>query len=195
MSSRKPSIVISGWPAVGKTTIAGELAKEFGLTLYNGGDILKMLAKEKGYSTDTSRSDWWDTPEAKKFMAERKRDPSFDKRVDKKLGHILKTESAVITSYTLPWLVDDERIIKFWLKGSEVNRARRMANRDSIKVPEAQRIVRMRDLQNIRIYKKLYGFTFGQDLSVFDYALNTDRLSLGALIEVAKLIVSRQVGR
>jgi cytidylate kinase len=128
-------------------------------------------------------------------MAERKRDPSFDKRVDKKLGHILKTESAVITSYTLPWLVDDERIIKFWLKGSEVNRARRMANRDSIKVPEAQRIVRMRDQQNIRIYKKLYGFTFGQDLSVFDYALNTDRLSLGALIEVAKLIVSRQVGR
>jgi cytidylate kinase len=195
MSSRKPSIVISGWPAVGKTTIAGELAKEFGLTLYNGGDILKMLAKEKGYSTDTSRSDWWDTPEAKKFMAERKRDPSFDKRVDKKLGHILKTESAVITSYTLPWLVDDERIIKFWLKGSEINRARRMANRDSIKVPEAQRIVRMRDQQNIRIYKKLYGFTFGQDLSVFDYALNTDRLSLGALIEVAKLIVSRQVGR
>lgn len=195
MSSRKPSIVISGWPAVGKTTIAGELAKEFGLTLYNGGDILKMLAREKGYSTDTSRSDWWDTPEAKKFMAERKRDPSFDKRVDKKLGHILKTESAVITSYTLPWLVDDERIIKFWLKGSEVNRARRMANRDSIKVSEAQRIVRMRDQQNIRIYKKLYGFTFGQDLSVFDYALNTDRLSLGALIEVAKLIVSRQVGR
>jgi cytidylate kinase len=195
MSSRKPSIVISGWPAVGKTTIAGELAKEFGLTLYNGGDILKMLAKEKGYSTDTSRSDWWDTPEAKKFMAERKRDPSFDKRVDKKLGHILKTESAVITSYTLPWLVDDERIMKFWLKGSEINRARRMANRDSIKVPEAQRIVRMRDQQNIRIYKKLYGFTFGQDLSVFDYALNTDRLSLGALIEVAKLIVSRQVGR
>jgi cytidylate kinase len=195
MSSRKPSIVISGWPAVGKTTIAGELAKEFGLTLYNGGDILKMFAREKGYSTDTSRSDWWDTPEAKKFMSERKRDPSFDKRVDKKLGHILKTESAVITSYTLPWLVDDGRIIKFWLKGSEVNRARRMANRDSIKVSEAQRIVRMRDQQNIRIYKKLYGFTFGQDLLVFDYALNTDRLSLNAVIEVAKLIVSRQVGR
>jgi cytidylate kinase len=195
MSSRKPSIVISGWPAVGKTTIAGELAKEFGLTLYNGGDILKMLAKEKGYSTDTSRSDWWDTPEAKKFMAERKRDPSFDKRVDKKLAQILKAESAVITSYTLPWLVSDGRIIKFWLKGSELNRARRMANRDSIRVPEAQRIVKMRDLQNIRIYKRLYGFTFGEDLSVFDYALNTDRLSLDALIEVAKLIVRRQAGR
>ena len=38
------SIVISGWPAVGKTTIATELAKEFGYKHYNGGDVLKMLA-------------------------------------------------------------------------------------------------------------------------------------------------------
>jgi cytidylate kinase len=195
MSAKKPSIVISGWPAVGKTTIAGELAKEFGLTPYNGGDILKMLAKEKGYSVATSKSDWWDTPEAKKFMAERKRDPSFDKRVDKKLGQILKEENAVITSYTLPWLVSDGRIIKFWLKGSDLNRAKRMANRDNISVKEAERIVKFRDSQNIRIYKNLYGFTFGQDLSVFDYSLNTDRLSLDALVEIAKLIVRRQVGQ
>ena len=38
------SIVISGWPAVGKTTMAVELAKKFNLKLYSGGDILKMLA-------------------------------------------------------------------------------------------------------------------------------------------------------
>ncbi|AIF84831.1 cytidylate kinase [Candidatus Nitrososphaera evergladensis SR1] len=194
-AAKKPSIVISGWPAVGKTTIAGALAKEFGLTMYNGGDILKMLAREKGYSTDTAKSDWWDTPEAKMFMQERKRDPSFDKRVDKKLEEILKSESAVITSYTLPWLVNDSAIIKFWLKGSSRSRAKRMANRDGIAVAEAEKIVNLRDNENIKIYKNLYGFTFGEDLSVFDYALNTDLLSLDALIEVAKLIVRRQVGR
>ena len=43
------SIVISGWPAVGKTTIATELAREFGYKHFNGGDVLKMLATEKGY--------------------------------------------------------------------------------------------------------------------------------------------------
>src|ERR1051325_2288289 len=100
MAQKKFSIVVSGWPAVGKTTMARELAKEFGLAHYNGGDILKMLAAEKGYSTDASKSDWWDTREAKKFMAERKRDPSFDKKVDRRLAEILKKESAVITSYT-----------------------------------------------------------------------------------------------
>ncbi|MGI0001785.1 MAG: cytidylate kinase, partial [Nitrososphaeraceae archaeon] len=31
------SIVISGWPAVGKTTMAVELAKKFNLKLYSGG--------------------------------------------------------------------------------------------------------------------------------------------------------------
>ena len=194
-AKKKPSIVISGWPAVGKTTIASALAQEFGLTMYNGGDILKMLAREKGYSTETEKSDWWDTPEAKKFMTERKRDPSFDKRVDKKLEEILESENAVITSYTLPWLVGDTmQIIKFWLKGSPRSRARRMANRDGIVEVEAEKIVNLRDNENIKIYKNLYGFTFGEDLSVFDYALNTDLLSLEALIEVAKLIVKRQVG-
>jgi cytidylate kinase len=196
MAGERFSIVISGWPAVGKTTIAHELAKEFGLSHYNGGDILKMLAAEKGYSTDTSKSDWWDTQEAKKFMAERKRDPTFDKKVDRRLEKILKTEGAVITSYTIPWLVaDDERIIKFWLKGSPHNRARRMANRDRIPAAEAERVIKMRDEENKRIYRKLYGFSFGDDLSVFDYALNTDRLGLDSLIEIAKVIVRRHTGR
>ncbi|MGI0020851.1 MAG: AAA family ATPase [Nitrososphaera sp.] len=189
------SIVISGWPAVGKTTIAGELAKEFGLSHYNGGDILKMLAAERGYSTDTSKSDWWDTPEAKKFMEERKRDPTFDKKVDGKLSEILKSENAVITSYTLPWLVSDERIIKFWLKGSSHNRAARMANRDKIPIEQAEKIVDMRDGENKKIYRSLYGFVFGDDLSVFDYALNTDRLSLDALVEISKLIVRHHASR
>ena len=188
-------IVISGWPAVGKTTIAGELASEFGLVTYNGGDILKMLAHEKGYSGATSREDWWDTQEAKKFMEERKRDPTFDKKVDERLAEILKKENAVITSYTLPWLVKDDSVIKFWLKGSPRNRAARMANRDDITVEEAEKIVSLRDAENVKIYHSLYGFNFGEDLSVFDYALNTDRLGLDALIEVSKLIVRRQVGR
>ena len=189
------SIVISGWPAVGKTTIACKLAEEFDIVMYNGGDILKMLAEEdKGYSV--KRDDWWDTIEAKKFMEERKSDPSFDKKVDDKLIQIVKKGGAVITSYTLPWLVVDESIItiKFWLRGSPENRAKRMANRDSISFAEAKRIIKLRDKENKRIYYRLYGFRFGEDLTVFDYVLNTDRLSLDSLVEISKLIVRRHIG-
>ncbi|HKX82220.1 MAG TPA: cytidylate kinase family protein [Nitrososphaera sp.] len=186
------SIVISGWPAVGKTTIAGKLGKEFGLAMYNGGDILKMLASESGYSTE--RDDWWDTAEAKKFMQQRRGDSSFDKKVDRKLSEIVKKGGAVITSYTLPWLVRDDKLIKLWLRGSQENRAKRMANRDGIGFAEAKKIVRLRDEENKRIYYKLYKFRFGEDLTVFDYVLNTDKLPLESLIEVSKLIVRRQTG-
>ncbi|HEX2013744.1 MAG TPA: cytidylate kinase family protein [Nitrososphaera sp.] len=191
-AGKEISIVISGWPAVGKTTIAGQLAEEFKLSMYNGGDILKMLAAEKGYSTE--REDWWDTSDAKKFMQERKSNPSFDKKVDKKLADILKKGGAVITSYTLPWLVKDGAVVKVWLRGSQENRAKRMASRDNISFAEARKIIEMRDEENRRIYYKLYGFRFGEDLTVFDYVLNTDKLSLGSLVEVAKLIVRRQTG-
>jgi cytidylate kinase len=163
--------------------------------MYNGGDILKMLAEEdKGYSV--KRDDWWDTTEAKKFMEERKSDPSFDKKVDDKLIQIVKKGGTVITSYTLPWLVVDESviIIKFWLRGSSENRAKRMANRDGISFAEAKRITKLRDEENKRIYYRLYGFRFGEDLTVFDYVLNTDRLSLDALVEISKLIVRRHIG-
>jgi cytidylate kinase len=191
------SIVISGWPAVGKTTIAHKLAEEFGLTMCNGGDILKMLAAEIGYFTD--RDDWWDTAEAKNFMRDRKSDPSFDKKVDKKLTEIIKQGGAVITSYIVPWLIKDNdayyySVIKFWLRGSQDNRAKRMANRDGISFTEAKKIIKLRDEENQRIYHTLYKFKFGEDLSVFDYMLNTDRLPLGSLIEVSKLIVRRHIG-
>ena len=55
---------------------------------------------EKGYSTE--RDNWWDTSEAKKFMAERKSDPSFDKKVDKKLAEIVRKGGAVINRIDLP---------------------------------------------------------------------------------------------
>jgi cytidylate kinase len=181
------SIIISGWPAVGKTTMATELGKEFNLKLYSGGDILKMLAEAKGYTT--SGDDWWDTKVAKSFMQQRKLDPSFDNQVDKKLIEIIKSENAVITSYTLPWLVDEDGIIKFWLKSSQKNRARRMANRDNIPCSEAKKIIEIRDEENKHIYKDLYGFNFGEDLKVFDFCLNTDILSLPSLIEVSKSII------
>ena len=46
------SVVVSGPPAIGKTTIAKGIASEFNLTHLSGGDILKELASEQGFSTD-----------------------------------------------------------------------------------------------------------------------------------------------
>lgn len=179
------SIVISGWPAVGKTTIATALAKDLGYKQYNGGDVLKILASEKGYSV--SRNDWWDTEEAKNFMEERESNSYFDIEVDRKLVEIIRQGNVIVTSYTLPWLVPES--IKIWLKGSRSNRVKRMAKRDSLDIRHAREIILQRDENNIRIYHNLYGYEFGKDLTVFDFVLDTDLLNLESLISISKHIV------
>ncbi len=183
---RKMSIVISGWPAVGKTTIAENLAKDFNLKLWNGGDILKMMAFERGYSSSLNH-DWWDTEEAAKFMKERNNNPNFDREVDNRLIELVKEGNVVITSYTLPWISD--ATINFWLQGSVDNRSKRMSMRDKIDINIAKKIVQRRDVENKLIYQKLYQFEFGEKLDVFDFAMNTDILSLESLIIISKNIV------
>ena len=65
------SIIISGPPAIGKTTIAKGLAKEFSIEYLSGGDILKKLASEQGFQTEGD--DWWDTQEGINFLDQRKK--------------------------------------------------------------------------------------------------------------------------
>lgn len=186
------SIIVSGWPAVGKTTVGAELAKEFGLKIYNGGDILKQIATNMGYRT--SGPDWWDSNEGRQFMEKRRNDPTSDREVDNMLKEIIRKGNAVVTSYTLPWLIND-KCIKLWLQGSPKNRAIRMAKRDNISIGEAKEIVKERDLKNSQIYEELYGFQFGKDLSVFDFSLNTDMMNLECLIEISKDIIRKVKNR
>ena len=179
------SVIISGPPAVGKTTVAKGLAKEFGLTYLGGGDILKELAQEQGY--ESGGDDWWDTEEGMKFLAQRKDNQEFDKKVDEKLKKIFLKGNVVITSYTLPWLVEDG--IKIWLEGSKANSAKRMKTRDNLSSEEALSIVTKRYEENKKLYKKLYNFDFGQDLSVFDKIIETDGIDAKQVLEIAKSTV------
>lgn len=181
------SVVISGSAAVGKTTLAHALAKEFGFKSYNGGDILKEIARQEGYVI--SGNDWWDTDEAIGFMKERKKNPVFDKQVDEKLINIAKKGSVIITSHTLPWLATES--ITFWLSASQEKRSERMSQRDKITVTDALRIVKMRDRENKKIYKKIYGSDFGDSLEVFDFMINTEILTLDSVVYLCKEIIKR----
>lgn len=186
-NKQKISVVISGSAAVGKTTLAHALAKEFGFKSYNGGDILKEIARQEGYAI--SGNDWWDTDEAIGFMKERKKNPVFDKQVDEKLINIAKKGSVIITSHTLPWLATES--ITFWLSASQEKRSERMSQRDKITVTDALRIVKMRDRENKKIYKKIYGSDFGDTLEVFDFMINTEILTLDSVVYLCKEIIKR----
>ena len=114
------SVIISGPPAVGKTTIAKGIAEEFGLTHLSGGDILKEIAEEQGFKT--GGDDWWDTQEGMNFLSQRQENSEFDKKVDD---------------------------------------------------------------------KALYGFEFGEDLSLFDKIIETDGLNASQVLDIAKTVVRK----
>ena len=179
------SIVVSGPPAIGKTTVAKGLAKEFNLNYLSGGDILKELAREKGFSS--SGDDWWDTEDGMKFLNQRKENSEFDKKVDEKLIQLFEKSDVVITSYTLPWLIDSG--IKLWLDGTVENSAKRMQNRDNMEEFSALEVVNKRFNENKTIYKNLYNFEFGDDLSVFDKIIQTEGINADQVLEIAKSTV------
>jgi len=181
------SIIISGPPAVGKTTIAKAIAEEFGLTHLSGGDILKELAEEEGFKT--GGDDWWDTQEGMNFLSQRQENSEFDKKVDDKLKIHFLDGNVVITSYTLPWLVEGG--VKIWLEGSKENSAQRMTARDNLSKDNALEIVQKRYQENKKIYKALYGFEFGKDLSVFDKVIETDGLDASQVLDIAKTVVRK----
>ncbi len=177
------SVVIAGMPASGKTTVARLVASRLGLRYVAGGDILRELARERGY--DPKGDDWWDSEEGRRFLLERRENPEFDREVDRRLRELVVAGGYAATSYSMPWLVGPE-VLKVWLKASQRERAARMARRDGISVEEAARIIEFRDSENARLYRELYGYELAPDPSVFHLIVDTESVPPE---DVAELVV------
>jgi CMP/dCMP kinase len=174
------AIIISGMPAVGKTTVSKKVADALGTSMVGGGDVLKEMAIEEGYTP--GGDDWWDKGEGMKFLQERKRTPGFDKEVDARLIQKAKKGGVVITSYPVPWLTKDG--VKVWLSGSVMSRATRMSRRDGLPVARCRKILSVRDTENYKLYKKIYGIEFGKDLGPFDLVVETDDIEEARVAEI-----------
>lgn len=164
------TIIISGLAGSGKSTLAKKLAKRFGLKYICGGDVLKEIAKEEGYNPTDN---WWETEEGMEFLKKRQENFEYDKKLDEKLMEHADKGNCVITSWALPWIYKG-KAIKIWLQASQEERAKRIAKRDGISFEEALKVVKKRDEENVKLYKKFYGYELGKDLGVFDLIIDTN---------------------
>jgi len=182
-------VCICGMAGSGKSTSAKKLAEKYGLKYYSGGDALKALASEEGCKP--FKRGWWETEEGKHFLEKRVKDPKFDKAVDKKLLELAKQGNVILDSWTMPWLL--KKGFKIWLEASPEKRAERIAKRDGISVKEALKALRNKEEWTKAIYKKLYGFSLGEDFTPFHLILDTDNLKAEEVFQVLCTVIDNVV--
>lgn len=187
----KRVICISGLAGTGKSTLAKKLAEKYGLRYYSGGDALKELAKEEGY--DINSHGWWESPVGLHFLQTRLNDPKFDKAVDDKLLEYAKQGNVLLDSWTMPWLLKGG--FKIWLDASFECRAARVAERDNMTYEQAVTVLEEKEGRTRAIYKSLYGFELGEDLSPFDFILDTDNLNAMEVFEVLCQVMDKVVAK
>ncbi len=178
------AIIISGLPAVGKTTAATIIGHKLGLPVMGGGDILREMAIDRGYTATGEH--WWDTTEGIKFIRERQANSVLDKEADKRLAEKIDAGNVVITSYTAPWIA--KTCFKVWLIGSIEKRAERMAKRDGVSVESCIKVTKVRDAENRKLYLKLYNIYFGVDTKPFDMVVDTNAKTAE---EVAEIVIKK----
>jgi len=183
-------ICIAGMSGCGKSTVARNLAKKYGLKHLSGGDMLKALAVKTGYKP--RERGWWETEDGRSFLQQRMRDQEFDKKVDEELMKWAKRGNVVLDSWTMPWLLKEEAF-KVWLEASPDERARRLARRNRISVEEALRALEEKDEKTKRLYKRLYGFDLGEDFSPFDLVFDTNELESGEVFQALYMVIDRLV--
>jgi len=186
---KKLVICICGMAGSGKSTLAKRIAQHYGLKYSSGGDALKAVALEMGYSV--SEKGWWETEEGLRFLEERSRNPEIDRRVDQKQLEWAEEGGIVFDSWAIPWLLKGG--FKVWLEASETVRARRVAKRDNLTIKEALRFLREKEAMTKKIYKRLYGFSLGEDLSPFHLIIDVNFLSKDEVFEALRLVIDRFV--
>lgn len=182
-------ICISGLAGTGKSTLAKKLAQKYQFQYYSGGDALKDIAKQEGY--DISIQGWWESTVGLKFLQERVSDPKFDRAVDEKLLEYAKHGNVLLDSWTMPWLLKGG--FKIWLDASFEKRAARVAERDNLSFIDAVEVLKEKEGHTKSIYKSLYGFVLGEDLTPFNFVLDTDNLNAEEVFDVLCRVIDSVV--
>jgi cytidylate kinase len=178
-------LCICGMAGSGKSTVAKKLAKHYKFDYYSGGDALKDVASEMGYKI--TGEGWWETEEGLLFLEERTVNLKFDREIDKKLIKWAEKGNVILDSWALPWLLSEG--FKIWLEVSEQTRIKRVAKRDHLNFEEAQKALRKKESKTVDIYKKLYGFELGKDLSPFHLILDSESLNINEVFSVLQMAI------
>ena len=164
-------LTISGPAGSGKSTAAAALAEALDYDHVSGGDIFRDLADERGL-----------TPLDLNKQAEE--DDDIDRDLDRRLREIAATrDDLVLESRLAGWMAGEHADFRVWLDAPLSVRAERIADREDKSVDLARTETRARSESEARRYLEYYDIDI-EELTIYDLAVNTARLSPEAVIDV-----------
>ena len=154
-------ITISGLPGAGTSTVARLVAESLQLERLDGGTVFRAMAA--GHGLDVT---------AFSLMAES--DAEIDLELDQRLANRAKAGDVVLESRLAGWIAINERLpaTKVWIEARAEERARRVAEREGIGLPEALRANEARERSERTRYRTYYAIEL-DDLDIYDLIVDS----------------------
>lgn len=167
-------ITISGKAGSGKSTVAKLLSEKLKLKHYSIGDLMRMMAKEKGLSLLKLN-----------LLAEK--DKSIDFELDNKLKELGKSKDNFVVDGRLTAFFIPHADVKVFLDADDKVRAQRILNdkrqqEKSSTLKEAISSIKKREESEKKRYKKYYGVNY-LDKRLYDYIIGTTKLTPDKVVD------------
>lgn len=177
MKKKDRVVILFGFSGSGKTMIAKMIARRYGLRLIHPSGILRSLLQGKkiNIKKTISNSGFWESNNGIALLRNRlKENIPPDVVSDRILLREIARGGVVMDSWNMPWLNASGQ--KIYLRAPLSVRAQRVAERSKISTTRARLLVRTKDEETRKMFKRVYGFDIKNDTNVFDHILDTGML-------------------
>jgi len=159
VKKRGLTITVSGLSVSGKDTIAKEIAHHFKLEFINTGDIIRKFAKKKGVSLKG---------------ATRILPAKIDLIADKQILDLAMKGGYVIAGRLAGWAAGDFSDCKIFVDCRNSVRAKRLSQRNSLTLSQAQKALTQRDNRDQERYQRLYRVNLKQK-KIYDLIIDNNK--------------------
>lgn len=175
-------ITISGPAGSGKSHCAKALSEAFGLPSYSAGSIFRRVAAERGITIE----------ELTKLA---QNDDAIDREIDHRTEELAKAGGVILEGRLVAFFSQPgTRRLSFFLTAPIDQRVMRIADREGVPFQVAKRRTIARETGEKRRYKKIYGLDIN-DLSRYDFVVNTSPWGKDAIAELLKSIINLFLGQ
>jgi cytidylate kinase len=169
---------MSGLPGSGTSTVARAVATELGLDHLDGGTVFRTVAAEQGLSLTA-------------YAALAEHDEKIDRALDDRLTERARRGDVLLESRLSGWLATRAGLAaqRVWIRCDEVERARRVAEREGQDADAALAHNRRRERSERARYLGYYDIDL-TDLTIYDLVLDSTDLGpselVGAVVSAAR---------